>query len=144
MWIKMILLCIIGFSSGLLIAFAVTAFIVKLGIVPRFARRTSSEDKVILYEWMIIAGVFLGNLVSLFKISIMTGNTGLAIYGAFTGIYVGCVIIALEEVLNSIPIISRRIKLYHGISWIVLAIAIGKSLGAMLGFYLNGSNFPLR
>ena len=49
MWIKMILLCIIGFSSGLLIAFAVTAFIVKLGIVPRFARRTSSEDKVILY-----------------------------------------------------------------------------------------------
>ena len=144
MWIKMILLCIIGFSSGLLIAFAVTSFIVKLGIVPRFARRTSSEDKVILYEWMIIAGVFLGNLVSLFKISIMTGNTGLAIYGAFTGIYVGCVIIALEEVLNSIPIISRRIKLYHGISWTVLAIAIGKSLGAMLGFYLNGSNFPLR
>ena len=71
MWIKMILLCIIGFSSGLLIAFAVTAFIVKLGIVPRFARRTSSEDKVILYEWMIIAGVFLGNLVSLFKISII-------------------------------------------------------------------------
>ena len=65
-------------------------------------------------------------------------------YKLYSRLYVGCVIIALEEVLNSIPIISRRIKLYHGISWTVLAIAIGKSLGAMLGFYLNGSNFPLR
>lgn len=43
--------------------------------------------------------------------------------------------VALAEVLNAYPIFIRRMKLTSHLSWFILAIALGKTLGALLFFW---------
>jgi stage V sporulation protein AB len=44
---------------------------------------------------------------------------------------------ALAETLKALPVISRRIRLGVGLQYIILAIAAGKTAGALLYFYRN-------
>ena len=41
---------------------------------------------------------------------------------------------SLAETLKALPVVSRRIHLAVGLQYIVLAIALGKSCGALLYF----------
>jgi len=45
---------------------------------------------------------------------------------------------SLAEVLNVIPILTRRGRLQHGMFYFVLAIALGKLVGALLYFLIPG------
>ena len=54
--------------------------------------------------------------------------------GVFAGIFVGCLSIALSEVLDGIPIFARRVKLKMGLSIAVVAIALGKTVGSLVYF----------
>jgi stage V sporulation protein AB len=53
------------------------------------------------------------------------------------GIFVGCLAIALSEVLDGIPIFARRVKLKKGVSIAVIAVAIGKLVGSFI-YFING------
>ena len=83
-------------------------------------------------------------MLSVFPIEGALGNgsnillTGLLILiGIFAGIFVGCLSIALSEVLDGIPIFARRMRLKMGVSIAVLAVAIGKVAGAII-YFING------
>ena len=54
----------------------------------------------------------------------------LAVFGLFAGMFVGCFAIAIAEMLNTIPIFSRRIKLGKGVGVVMLFLALGKTVGA--------------
>ena len=82
---------------------------------------------------MVIAGGILFNLIYLFSKSLPTGYFGLGLYGLFTGMYVGLQAMALAEGIKTIPILAMRIKLVEGMPYIVVAIAIGKIIGSLLG-----------
>ena len=58
------------------------------------------------------------------------------IVGLFTGIFAGCLAGALAEVVNIIPIFSRRIKLRKGFPYMVKAAAVGKCIGCLIQFYI--------
>ena len=66
MWINHLCLIVLGASFGLLAAAGVFTVLVAVGLVPRFAGRTHTGNKVILYEEMVIWGTVIGGLVSLF------------------------------------------------------------------------------
>ena len=51
------------------------------------------------------------------------------------GIFVGCVSIALAEVLNVFPIIFHKLKLDKNLSIYVIAMALGKMAGSFWYFY---------
>ena len=55
---------------------------------------------------------------------------GIVIFGVFSGMYVGCFAMALAEILNVLPIFSRRIHLKEGMPYMVVVMAIGKALGS--------------
>lgn len=55
--------------------------------------------------------------------------------GLFGGIFVGCWAMALTEMLDLFPIFIRRIRLVRGIGAIIIGIAFGKGLGALLFFW---------
>jgi stage V sporulation protein AB len=55
----------------------------------------------------------------------------------FAGIFVGCIAIAIAEMLNTIPIFVRRIRLGRGLGITLLAVALGKTVGALLYFYFR-------
>jgi len=62
--------------------------------------------------------------------------------GVFAGMFVGCLALAIAEMLNSIPIFARRIGFRHGLGVAITAAALGKLLGSLIyfakGIFLSG------
>ncbi len=135
MLIKYFVLAVIGLSAGAIVAAGVFAFITMLTIVPRMAARTDTAVHIKKYENAIILGGTLGNIIIVFSMNIPAGVIGLCLYGLFAGIFVGCLAMALVEVLRVIPVFTMRIKLNGGLAYIVLSIAVGKLLGTLFQFF---------
>ncbi len=56
------------------------------------------------------------------------------IIGLSQGIFVGCLAVSLAEALNATAIFARRVKLRIGLSYIILAVAVGKVTAAIIQF----------
>ena len=134
MWVKQILLVLVGLSSGTLVAGGLFAFIVGLGVISDFADRTHTGSKILLYENAIILGGILGNIFYLYQIPVVFPGSVilLAMFGLFSGVFVGCWAMALAEVLNVFPIFIRRVKLIKCVPYMILGIALGKVLGSVI------------
>ena len=145
MWIKEIILAVIGLSAGLIVAGGLFAFIASLGVVSDIADRTHTGKYILLYEDMTSLGGIIGNLVWLYRdviningaIGEVAGELLLSVFGMFGGIFTGCWAISLAETLNVFPIFIRRVKLVRGIPYIILSIAIGKGIGSFFYFLLG-------
>lgn len=138
MIIKVILLGIIGFCSGVVISGGVFAFIAIIGVVPRLAQKTGTQKYIYIYEDAIVIGGVFGVLNLVFRPNIPLGMVGLIIFGLLTGIFVGCIAVSLAEVLDVIPILTRRINLKRGMAFFLLALAIGKLVGSLIYFLVPG------
>ncbi|QOV19753.1 stage V sporulation protein AB [Blautia liquoris] len=125
----------LGLVSGFIIASGTVAFIISLGVVPRYAGITRTADKVMLYENCCIFGAILGNVLSLYRGQLPLGTAGLAIYGIFAGIFLGGWVIALGEVVDIYAILARRAGLTRGIPIVIVCMALGKALGSLFYFF---------
>lgn len=125
-------LVFVALSGGFVISGGVFAFLTMIGIFPRVLSVTKTTGHIYLLETMIVLGGCLGNIMDIFKIRVPLGVIGLVIYGLFAGIYVGCLAMALAEVLRVIPIAVKRLKFKNGLSWLLVGVALGKSAGAFL------------
>ncbi|MBR1931063.1 MAG: stage V sporulation protein AB [Lachnospiraceae bacterium] len=152
---KEMFLALIGSSYGLLAAAGVFTVLVAVGLVPRFAGETHTAREVLLYEEMVIFGTIAGAFCSIFarysqigahlrerfpeRLNVWNGlgNTVLAVIGVFSGMFVGSLALAIAEMLDSIPIFTRRIGFRHGIGLAVLAMAAGKLCGSLVYFLVE-------
>lgn len=152
MW-KIIFLAIISCSAGFFAAGGVFTVLITVGLVPRFAGKTHTGRKVMLYENFVIAGTITGCILSVFsrycqfgsfilKNGILgeaawtaCGNTILLVSGIFSGIFIGCFALAIAEMLNTIPIFARRIGFRHGLGIAILFMALGKLAGSLIYFW---------
>jgi stage V sporulation protein AB len=139
---KHFLSVLIGFGSGMLISGAVFAFITIVGVVPRLAQKTNSTRYIKVYESAIAVGGIVGAAVGLFMPNLTWGFWLLPLIGMAAGVFYGCMAMSLAEVLNVIPILTRRVRLQRGMFFLVLAIALGKMLGALLYFLVPGFYDP--
>lgn len=133
--IKWVFLAFFGLCCGFAVAAGVFAFITMLGIVPRMAARTKTERHIICYERMIILGGTLGNVWLLFLVPIHGTPLLMAFYGLASGIYVGCLAMALAEMLRLLPIFVNRFQLKEGFPLLVVALAVGKCLGTLFQYF---------
>lgn len=147
-----VLLALIGISFGVLAAAGVFTVFVAVGLVPRFAGKTHTANKVLVYEEMVIFGTIIGGFASVFpeysqfgamlqqnfpgEMQLWNGlGVGLqAILGLSGGMFVGCLALAIAEMLDSIPIFTRRISFRHGIGLAILSVALGKLCGSLFYF----------
>lgn len=136
-WTAQALLALIGFSSGFIIAGGVVALMVGLGIITRYIGITRTADRIFWYEDAILLGAVAGTLLTVYDLSLPVGAWILGIGGLFIGIFVGSWILALAEVVNVFPVYCRRLGITKGLSWIVIAMAVGKVSGSLLGFYMR-------
>lgn len=125
----------LGLCFGVIIASGAVAFIISLGIVPRYAGITRTADCIRLYENCSMLGAFLGTVLFLYGGSFPVGIPGLVLIGSFSGIFLGSWIIALGEVVNIFSILARRIGLTRGVALVIFSMALGKSLGSLLYFW---------
>lgn len=130
-----ICLGIFGFCFGVTISSGVVAFIIALGIVPRYAGITRTAGHIRLYEDCSMLGAFVGNLCFLYNSSLVLGRAGVMIMGIFFGIFLGSWIIALGEVVNVFSILARRIGLTKGVGLVILSMALGKMIGSLVYFW---------
>ena len=137
MLVKQIIMALIGLSAGSIVAGGLFGFVVSLGIVSDFADRTGTADRIGLYEDAVAVGGILGNLVLLYDIPLTAISPLMGVFGIFSGIFVGCWALALAEVLNVFPIFLRRINVTKGVGFVILGIAIGKVLGALIYFFFG-------
>lgn len=121
---------LIGLSGGAVVGAGVFGFITMIDIFPRLADRTNTAHYIKWYEWCIILGGTIGNIITVLHTKIYGGMGILILFGIFTGIFVGCLAMAIAEVLKVLPIFVQRTKLTKGLAWAVLALALGKGLGA--------------
>ena len=149
------IVCIAGLGAGILVSAGVFTVLLSVGLVPRFAGKTHTGEKIFLYEEMIVLGTLTGCFWSVYpEISrkgfwfagrwlgraFGEGVRGSAVgvlyilLGLFAGVFVGCLALAVAEMLDSIPILTRRIGYRHGLGLMVLAVALGKLTGSLLYF----------
>ena len=138
MIIKVFFSILLGFGSGVVISGAVFAFISIVGVVPRLAQKTDTRRYIRLYEEAIIVGGILGCVAGFFNISLPLHWFFVIILAFCTGVFYGCLAVSLAEVLDVIPILTRRTKLGKGMFFFILAIALGKLSGSILYFVIPG------
>ncbi len=136
--LKYVLLVILGFGGGVVIAGAVFAFIAIIGVVPRLAQKTKTEQNIKFYEEVIIWGGIFGTTTMLFDYYIPIGTLAVIIFSLCIGIFYGGLAVSLAEVLNVIPILSRRGRIKEGMMYFMLAIAVGKLIGSVLYYFVPG------
>ena len=87
MWIRQILVAVVGLASGFAVAAGLFSFIIGLGVVSDFADRTHTGKHVMLYENCIMAGGILGNIFWVYGLA-MPGGKGIdAGLGLFSRIF---------------------------------------------------------
>ncbi|MDO4323144.1 MAG: stage V sporulation protein AB [Lachnospiraceae bacterium] len=131
------LLALLGFASGFIVAGGVVALMVGLGIITRFIGISHTAGHVMYYEDAILLGTIAGTIVTVFEVEFPVGVWILVLGGLFTGVFVGGWIMALAEVINVFPVYCRRLGITKGLSWIVISMAIGKTLGSLMLFYMR-------
>ena len=144
------LMAVIGLSYGALAAGGVFTVFIAVGLIPRFAGKTHTGYKVFLYEEMVIFGSITGCICSVFHEYLplgrwmsallsygawnVLGNVVLILFGVFSGLFVGCLALAIAEMLDTIPIFARRIGFRHGLGIAVTSMAVGKAIGSIVYF----------
>lgn len=164
MFFRQILLALIGASAGLIVSAGVFTVLLSVGLIPRFAGKMHVARKIFTLEEMVVFGTLAGGLCSVYSDLGMIGRyvrehrlfgadatdgiwnlfatVFLIVFGLFAGIFVGCLALAIAEMLDTIPIFSRRIGFRHGLGIAILAVALGKLVGSLIYFtqqvYLYG------
>jgi stage V sporulation protein AB len=87
--------------------------------------------KIHAYEWAVIIGAVTGVLASLRDPKLGLSQYFLVPLGLAGGIFIGMTAAALTEVLNVIPILSKRIGLDGKIISLLMAIVLGKIFGSI-------------
>lgn len=164
MFIRQLLLFLIGISSGLIVSAGVFTVLISVGLIPRFAGKMHVARKIFVLEEMVVCGTLVGGFFSIFGdwgmvgefvrkhelfgrnatqgVWNFIGTIFLMVFGVFAGIFVGCLALAIAEMLNTIPVFARRVGFRHGLGIAILAVALGKLIGSLIYFtqqvYLYG------
>lgn len=138
MWTNHLILAAVGLVSGAATAAGTFAFVIIIGVVPRLIGKCHRAAGTMCFENAIILGAIIGCIWSIFPdVPIPLGMPMLMVYGLSAGIFVGCIAIALAEILNTFPIIFRRFHVKRGLFWVILSLAIGKMCGSFYYFLVQ-------
>ncbi len=134
MW-QQVAMGLLGLCAGFAVASGAVALVIGLGVIPRYAGVTRTPGRILWYEDCCMLGTVLGTLAYFWQGAIPLGVPGLALYGIFSGIFLGSWVIALGEVVDIFAILARRVGLTRGLPWVILCMAIGKTLASLLFFW---------
>lgn len=133
---KHLFLAFLGVASGMAVAAGAFALTIALKIIPRLIGKSKSAKEILCYENVFILGGVAGGILSVYpNIHLPLGSPLLILYGLFSGIQVGCLVMALAEIMNVFPIMFRRINLKMGMFWVINCMAAGKVVGAFWYFW---------
>ncbi len=134
-WLKFFLEIIIGVAGGSFTAAGLFAVINSIQIINRIADVTNTKNIITFYEEVVIFGAIIGNTLWILGVHIPLGFAGSVLFGLFSGMYIGLFLVSLAEMVNSLPIFLRKVRIGKGLGFIVLAIGLGKAAGHLLYYF---------
>ena len=141
MFLKSVFMIVVGLCSGIGVAAGTFAFLIVIRVIPRMVQKAKLEHKIIYIENIVFRGIMFGTVLSLFSwkkkwLFELLGKTLLTIFGMSAGIFVGCLAVALAEILDTFPIFFRRIHLKDEFGEVLLfTMALGKLIGSLFFFF---------
>lgn len=142
MLVKHIFLGIMGLAAGLTVAAGTFAFLIVIGVIPRMIGKCNRAAETMNFENAVIGGGIFGTIFSIFpQLTLPFGPLLLCVFGFSAGIFVGCIAVALAEILDTFPITFRRMKMKEGLSYVMTAMAVGKCVGSFF-YFLEGYIVP--
>lgn len=143
MFLKSVFAIFVGLCSGIGVAAGTFAFLLVIRVIPRMVQKAKLEHRVIYIENIVFRGIIFGTILSLFSwkkkwLFELLGKTLLTIFGMSAGIFVGCLAVALAEILDTFPIFFRRIHLKDDFGEVLLfMMALGKMIGSLFYFFFG-------
>ncbi|MBS4199556.1 stage V sporulation protein AB [Bacillus sp. FJAT-49732] len=139
MLIEIVIVILIGLAGGLAVGSGFVAFLTVLGIIPRLTQLSKTNSMIQMYEWAVILGAVCSGWVDLRDHTLHIHLSFLiVIIGLMCGLFIGMLAAALTEVLNVIPILSKRIGLEKQLLTLLMAIVLGKIIGSLFQWlYFN-------
>ena len=143
MFLKSVFMILVGICSGIGVAAGTVTFLLVIRVIPRMVQKAKLEHKVIYIENIGFRGILFGTVLSLFSwkkkwLFTLLGRSILMIFGFSAGIFVGCLAVALAEILDTFPIFFRRIQLKEEFGEVLLFVmAMGKMIGSLF-YFLTG------
>lgn len=128
-------LILFGLSSGIMVGAGVVAILILVGIIPRMAQVSKTKQYIGLYEVLLVIGTLLGGFISIQNLHFNIGKIGTIIFGLGYGVFVGFLSSGLTEVLDYIPIVTRRLKIpIICLKYVIVSMLIGKVVGSFIGW----------
>lgn len=137
MLIRYVMLAIACFAAGVAISGGYFAFISMIGIFPKLLEKVKGARHYLLIECLLAYGAAIGNVLYIFSPSVHITWVGYAVFCLFGGIFVGCLAGALTEVLNVVPIASRRFGVRRNLPYVIYGLAAGKLVGSVLSVIIG-------
>lgn len=136
MILKYSLSVLVSFAGGVVTGGALAAFATMLEIVPRLLQITETNNKVKIYQNVFAIGsiIFIAIYFSDFYINL--GKILVIIVGLIMGTFIGLFSSALAEVLNVIPVISKKFKIKDYLQYTIYSLLAGKVIGSLY-FFIN-------
>lgn len=122
---------LLGLAGGLIVGSGLVALLTVLDIIPRLAQVAGMYKQVRWLESAVVTGALFWTVVDFFEWPIGHFMLGAVLVGWMHGIFVGLLAAALTEVLNVLPILSRRLRMEAYMHWIVIAMMAGKVVGSL-------------
>lgn len=121
-----------GLAEGLAVGAGLAALVVFLAVGLRLGAATGTLAWARAYQWALSLGAAAGAAYEVWPFT-LRGPTVLAVVlGLGMGLFVGMLAAALAETAAALPFAARRLRVAAYLPRLVLAVALGKTLGAVL------------
>ncbi|MEG0014164.1 MAG: stage V sporulation protein AB [Cellulosilyticaceae bacterium] len=129
--IARILSIIWGAGTGVVFGTAIVSFLSMIGVIPRLATKPKIRSHYLALGTAASLGITVGTILYIWEVYLPLPSIIIGLFALAFGMFVGCLAVAIAEVLDVIPIMKRRFKLKKGVHLIILMLALGKLVGAL-------------
>lgn len=137
-WLAELLVMIVGIAGGFSVGSAFVALLIVLDLIPRLVQLTRAYRRSWLFESATLAGAIYWICADQFHWRLDWPDGWLLFPAIFQGLFVGMFAAALTEVLNVLPILSKRLKLQPYMFSLLVAMILGKVAGSLVDWLWSG------
>jgi stage V sporulation protein AB len=127
-----------GLAEGVAVGAALAALVVLLSVAIRLAAVTRTEGWVRRYQWAIVVGALAAAAYEVWPYSLHGPAAVAGVLGLGMGTFIGLVVAGLAESVGALVLAGGRFGLRRYLPLLVVAVVLGKALGAVLWFTVPG------
>lgn len=133
-----IFLVLIALGGGVTVGSAAAAFLALLEVIPRLMQISDTRDYIKLYQGVLTFGFVLFTVIYFSEFHLNLSKYLTIPAGFLCGMFIGIFSSALAEVLNVIPVLTKKFKLRDSLIYVIYTLMAGKVIGSLFyWFYIK-------